>query len=113
MIVFRIEMAIMPRLILIFALLVAGPLAAKFELETVAGGLDHPWALAFLPDGRMLVTERAGQLRLIDAEGGVSEPIKGVPSAYVKSQGGLMDIALHPDFGDNGWVYLTLAHGTP
>ena len=44
---------------------------------------------------------------------GVSEPIKGVPSAYVKSQGGLMDIALHPDFGDNGWVYLTLAHGTP
>jgi len=111
--VFRIEMAIMPRLILIIALLVAGPLAAKFELDTMAEGLDHPWALAFLPDGRMLVTERAGQLRLIDADGRVSEPIKGVPSAYVKSQGGLMDIALHPDFEDNGWIYLTLAHGTP
>ncbi len=110
---FRIEMAIMHRLILITALLFAtGPLAAAFELETIAEGLEHPWALAFLPDGQMLVTERAGRLRRIDGEGLVSEPINSVPRAYVKSQGGLMDIALHPDYEENGWVYLTLAYGT-
>ncbi len=103
----------MHRLILIAAALVfVNPLAAQFELETVAEGLDLPWALAFLPDGRMLVTEHAGALRLVDHTGLISAPIPGIPAAYVKSQGGLMDIALHPNYADNSWIYLTLAHGS-
>ncbi|MGB3619260.1 MAG: PQQ-dependent sugar dehydrogenase [Catalinimonas sp.] len=83
----------------------AGPLAA----EEVAGGLVHPWGLAFLPDGRMLVTERPGRLRLVTAAGEVSEPLAGTPEVFARGQGGLMDVALDPDFADNQLVYLTFA----
>lgn len=86
--------------------------AAAPRLTTVAEDLDFPWSLAFLPDGAMLVTELTGQLRRIEG-GAVSEPIPGVPEVYVESQGGLFDVVLHPDFEENGLLYLTWAGGTP
>ena len=78
--------------------------------EIVATGLDHPWGMAFLPDGRLLVTERSGTLRLIDADGRLHpEPISGLPATRQYGQGGLLDVALHPDFATNRWVYLSYA----
>jgi glucose/arabinose dehydrogenase len=74
----------------------------------IAEGLDHPWALGFLPDGRMLVTERSGQLRIIDG-GVVGEPIAGVPAVYDQGQGGLLDLVLAPDFETSGQIYLTFS----
>jgi len=77
------------------------------KVETVAGGLDHPWGLAFLPDGRMLVTEKPGRLRLVAKDGKTLEPLKGVPEVFAEGQGGLLDVALDPDFAANGLVYLS------
>ena len=82
-----------------------------FRVVEVASGLDHPWGLAFLPDGRLLVTERAGQLRTVTAGRLDPEPVAGVPPVYASGQGGLLDVALHPDFRENGWVYLSYAGG--
>jgi len=99
-------------LALLLSMLVLPP-AGAFELQSFAGPLEHPWSMVFLPDGRALVTERSGRLRLIDSGGRLLEqPIEGVPEVYANSQGGLMGLALHPDYADNGWIYLTLAHGT-
>lgn len=81
------------------------------ETEVVASGLVHPWSLAFLPDGDLLVTERGGRLRLITEVGLVAEPVSGAPEPYVAGQGGMLDVVLHPDFAENGWVYLTYASG--
>ena len=83
---------------------------ANFRLETVAKGLEHPWSLAFLPDGSQLVTERAGRLRLIRDGQLVAEPITGVPELVVVGQGGLLDVVLHPDFADNQLLFLSYAH---
>ncbi len=105
----------MIRIFLLCALfLVCAALQAKpLTVETFVDGLEHPWSLVFLPDGRALVTERPGRLRLIDADGRLVEaPVKGTPEVYADSQGGLMGLALHPDHADNGWIYLTLAHGS-
>jgi glucose/arabinose dehydrogenase len=77
--------------------------------ETVASGLEHPWGLAFLPDGRMLVTERPGRLRLVTASGQVSEPLSGVPEVAARGQGGLLDVAVDPAFAQNRYVYLTFS----
>jgi len=77
------------------------------KVESVTEGLEHPWGLAFLPDGRMLVTERAGRLRIVTKEGTLSEPLKGVPEVFAAGQGGLLDVALDPDFAANGLVYLS------
>lgn len=83
-----------------------------FRVVVVAIGLDHPWGLAFLPDGRMLVTERSGALRTVNAEGRLDpEPVAGVPRVHASGQGGLLDVARHPDFRENGWVYLSYAGG--
>ena len=82
-----------------------------FAVVEVAGGLDHPWGLAFLPDGRLLVTERPGRLRTVTAGRLDPEPVAGVPPVYASGQGGLLDVALHPDFRENGWVYLSYAGG--
>lgn len=71
----------------------------------VAENLENPWAVAFLPDGRYLVTERRGRLNLID-NGQVTQ-ISGVPEVSDRGQGGLLDVVLHPNFTQNGWVYLT------
>jgi glucose/arabinose dehydrogenase len=83
----------------------------SWTLETVAEGLDHPWALAFLPDGRMLVTEKSGRLRLVSADGQLSDPIANVPAVHSpdRSQGGLLDIAVAPDFGDSRRIFMTFA----
>lgn len=83
--------------------------AASFRVTEVAGGLSHPWGLAFLPDGGMLVTERGGRLRLIDEGRLVPEPIGGVPQVYASGQGGLLDVAVDPAFARNGLVYLSYA----
>ena len=94
--------------------LCAGPVAAAdYQIETVAEGLSNPWSLAFLPDGGMLVTERAGHLRLIGANGTLrAEPVAGVPEAFVNSQAGLMDVALAPDFAESGELFLSYSCGT-
>jgi len=99
-------------LVLLLALGPAG--AATLRVETLAEGLEHPWSLAFLPDGAMLVTERAGRLRYIDPQGDLaSEPITGLPEdIHVQAQAGLKEIALAPDFADTGRVYLTHACGS-
>lgn len=81
------------------------------QVDALTQGLDAPWGLAFLPDGRMLVTERTGALLLLDARGKRLTTIKNVPESFVKLQGGLLDIALHPRFESNSVVYLSLAHG--
>lgn len=82
---------------------------ATFELTTVAEGLEHPWGLAFLPDGRMLVTERPGRLRLVERDGGVSDPIDGVPEVYAVNQGGLLDVILGPEYERTKRIYLSYA----
>lgn len=92
--------------------LLAVPVTAKaqeLKVETVAEGLEHPWGLAFLPDGRMLVTERGGRLRLVGTDGALSEPLTGLPEIFTQRQGGLLDIALDPAFAQNGRVYLTFS----
>ena len=81
--------------------------AGTIKVETVATGLSHPWGLAFLPDGRMLVTERSGTLRLVSKDGKLSEPLSGVPKVVAAGQGGLLDVAIDPDFKSNSLVYLT------
>ncbi|MEM9056051.1 MAG: PQQ-dependent sugar dehydrogenase [Pseudomonadota bacterium] len=84
---------------------------APYRLSEVVGGLSYPWCVAFLPDGGYLVTERPGTLKRVDA--GAARGIAGVPQVYAKSQGGLFDVLLDPDFASNLRVYLSYAHGTP
>lgn len=81
-----------------------------FRIETVAQGLEHPWSLAFLPDGTMLVTEREGRLRRIENGNLVREPVKGLPELVASGQGGLLDVVLHPQFTDNQTLFLSYAH---
>lgn len=78
-------------------------------VETVARGLQNPWGLAFLPDGRMLVTERPGRLRVVEKDGKLSEPLRGLPAIAARGQGGLLDIALDPNFAQNRLLYLSFA----
>lgn len=79
------------------------------RVEVITGNLDHPWGIAFLPDGRFLVTERAGNLRIISGAGQVSAPIKGLPEIWDNGQGGLLDVALAPDYATSGAIYFTFA----
>ena len=81
----------------------------EVRVITVSDGLVYPWGLAFLPDGRMLVTERPGRLRLVTIDGRLSDPLAGVPSVFARGQGGLLDVALDPDFEKNSLVYLSYA----
>lgn len=83
----------------------------SFQVETVFSGLSHPWGMAFLPDGRLLVTERSGRLNLIDPSSGEREQVSGVPAVQAIGQGGLLDVILHPDFSTNQWVYLSYSAG--
>ncbi len=83
--------------------------AGDLVVETVAGGLEHPWGLAFLPDGRMLVTERPGRLRLVGRDGKLSAPITGVPNVAGRGQGGLLDVVPDPGFAQNRTIYLSFA----
>lgn len=77
--------------------------------QTIAKGLEHPWSLAFLPDRRMLVTERPGRLRVVGQDGRVSEPLTGVPQVYASGQGGLLDVVLSPTFDKDRLIYLSFA----
>lgn len=80
------------------------------RVTTLTAGLEYPWSLAFLPDGRMLVTERPGRLRILGRDGSlVADAVDGVPAVAVIGQGGLLDVALHPGFATNRWVYLSFA----
>jgi len=83
--------------------------AGPIEVETVATGLANPWSLAFLPDGRMLVSERPGRLRIVSRNGTVSDPVAGLPPVFARGQGGLLDVVLSPDFGESRLVYFSYA----
>ena len=88
----------------------SGAASAEYSLDTVAEGLNHAWGMAFLPDGdALLVTERPGALSLIDIATGERQQIGGVPEVDARNQGGLLDVALHPDFATNGLIYMTWA----
>ncbi|WP_291841965.1 PQQ-dependent sugar dehydrogenase [Maricaulis sp.] len=97
---------------LIMMSLLAAPVPAQTR-ETVVEGLEYPWSLAFLPDGRMLVTEKPGRLRIVTPEGMVSDPVSGVPDVLWSGQGGLLDVALSPYFENDSEVYLTWSAGSP
>jgi len=81
----------------------------RFRVVTLTDDLEHPWGLAFLPDGRMLVTERAGRLRIVAQDGTLSAPLSGVPAVDADGQGGLLDVALAPDFAQSHTIYLSYA----
>jgi glucose/arabinose dehydrogenase len=81
----------------------------KVRVVTAAEGLEHPWGMAFLPDGRALVTERPGRLRMVGTDGKLGMPLEGVPAVSVTGQGGLLDVQLDPEFAKNRWVYLSYA----
>ncbi len=95
---------------------VAEPIAsekARFQAETVVEGLKNPWAAAFLPDGRILVTEREGRLRIVENGKLLPDAVTGIPEVWAKGQGGLLDVELHPDFKSNGWIYLSYSDPKP
>ena len=81
----------------------------QFRVTTLAEGLEHPWSLAFLPNGDLLITEREGRLRLVRDGVLDPEPVAGAPKAAASGQGGLLDVALHPRFAENRLVYLSYA----
>jgi aldose sugar dehydrogenase len=79
----------------------------SFRVETITRDVKEPWSVAFLPDGRMLVTEKAGQLRIVQDGQLQAPPVAGIPPVWSKGQGGLLDVAVHPDYAKNGWIYLS------
>ncbi|CAB3843226.1 PQQ-dependent sugar dehydrogenase [Achromobacter sp. ACM03] len=85
------------------------PASVPARVTAVVGGLNHPWAMAFLPEGGVLITERPGNLRLLRIPGGLSKPLAGVPKVAAQGQGGLLDVALSPDFAQDRYVYLSYA----
>jgi aldose sugar dehydrogenase len=89
-----------------------GSSAGELEVRTIARGLVNPWALAFLPDGTMLVTERPGRMRIVTAEGQVSSPLKGVPDVWASGQGGLHDVIIDKSFVQNRTIYFCFAERT-
>ena len=98
---------------LVLSLCMSTPLAAEItkapaqktrqaiKVEAFAKGLVHPWGMAFLPDGRLLVTERPGRLRIVGKDGKLSSPVAGVPKVYASGQGGLLDVQVGPDFASS------------
>ncbi|MEX2435603.1 MAG: PQQ-dependent sugar dehydrogenase [Balneolaceae bacterium] len=79
----------------------------NFQVQTVVEGLEIPWGIAFLPDGDVLITERDGNLRIVKEGELQEEPISGVPEVWAESQGGLLDVTLHPNYEENGWIYMS------
>ena len=94
---------------LLCSLLLLPAHAAEPKPVSVARGLANPWAVAFLPDGRFLVTERAGRLRIVEREGRLGEPVAGLPAVDAGGQCGLLDVVLDPKYAENGWVYWSYA----
>ncbi|MEP9378452.1 PQQ-dependent sugar dehydrogenase [Aquabacter sp. CN5-332] len=81
----------------------------QVRVTRFASGLENPWAIAFLPDGRLLVTERAGRMRVVSRDGRVYAPIQGIPRVHASGQGGLLDVALDPDFAQSRLVFFSYA----
>lgn len=80
----------------------------SFRVVTLVRGLENPWSIAFLPDGRMLVTERAGRLRIVGRDFKLDpKPVEGLPEIVASGQGGFFDVVLHPQYADNGWIYFS------
>lgn len=88
-------------------------IALTGRVTEVARGLEHPWGLAFLPDGRILVTERPGRLRIVDSNGRLSDPLRGVPRVEATGQGGMLDVAVDPAFAKNNRVWLSFSEPGP
>ncbi len=86
---------------------------ASFKVNTLVKGLNQPWGMAFLPDGRMVFTERSGQLRFMDKNGNASAPVKGTPAVFERQDGGLLDVAVPPDFAKTGWIYISYSTVAP
>ncbi|MGD0496822.1 MAG: PQQ-dependent sugar dehydrogenase [Bryobacteraceae bacterium] len=84
----------------------------KFKIEVVTRGLETPWGMVFLPDGRMLITERAGRIRIY-SHGKLSDPVKGMPVPHVRQDAGYLDITIHPHYAQNGWIYLSYSEALP
>jgi glucose/arabinose dehydrogenase len=80
-------------------------LGVVFDVVTVVEGLQNPWAVAFLPNGKMLITERPGRLRVLGADGKLSAPVTGLPAVFARAQGGLLDVVLDPAFAKNNLIY--------
>ena len=105
----------MIRIIIMLALAGLGPAGAaaaapgSYRTVTVAEGLENPWGMAFLPDGRFLVTERPGRLRIVSRDGKISPPVGGLPKIAAVGQGGLLDVVLHPKFKTNRLVYFSFS----
>jgi len=78
----------------------------NYTTETVVSDVSVPWGMDWLPNGDMLLTERSGTLHIF-SDGQLSEPVAGVPEVWANGQGGLLDVALHPDYEENGWIYIT------
>ncbi len=87
--------------------------SAGMRIDTIASGLDHPWAVALLPEGGFLVTERSGQLRRIGTDGTLSAPLAGVPAVFAEGQGGLLDVVLAPDYAASRRIFLSYAEAGP
>jgi aldose sugar dehydrogenase len=83
--------------------------AGAIVVEAIAQGLEYPWALAFLRNGRMLVTERAGRMRIVTRDGKLSPAIAGVPEVFAQGEGGLLDVALDRGYAQNGTIYFCFA----
>jgi len=84
-----------------------------FKVEIVARELETPWGLAFLPDSRLLITERPGRLRIVQKGKLLPEPVKGTPKVWEKQDGGLLDVEVHPQYSKNGWIYLSYSETLP
>src|SRR5882672_6583168 len=97
------------RLLCVLLLAAAPAWAQSFKVVKLVEGLDHPWSVAFLPDGRMLVTERPGRLRIVEGGKLLPAPVEGLPPIAQHGQGGLFDIVLHPAFPKNSLVYISYA----
>lgn len=98
-------------LLMLLAVFASTPAVAEpdFRAVTITDGLENPWGMAFLPDGRMLVTERPGRLRMVENGRLQQTPVSGLPPIRARGQGGLLDVVLHPDYANNGWIYLSYA----
>lgn len=84
-----------------------------FKIEVLTRGIETPWGIAFLPDGRLLITERPGRVRILDKDNKLSDPVKGIPAAHVQQDGGLLDVTVHPQYAQNGWIYLSYSELQP
>lgn len=85
----------------------------NFRLETLLENREKMWGISFLPDNRVILTEIDGPVKILDANGTLGPPIQGIPESVRRGQGGMLDVAVHPDYAENGWIYLAFSEGEP